>query len=287
MLSSEVKPLLITGATGKLGQTFARICREKKIPYILLTRKNLDICDLNSVRMILEEVGPRAVINAAGYTKFPKEEIEKEECFMTNVHGPTNLAMACREHKIPFLTFSSDLVFNDNQNTSYNEDHEISPTNVYGESKALCEEKVMAVYPRALIVRSSAFFGPWDQMNFVTQTLNRLKNKEKVIVANDVKVTPTYLPDLAQAALDLLESGASGVYHLTNKGPVSWAEFARAIAEMARDYYEIDPSLIVEKSITEIGIHQKPLVRCLTSIKGHDLPSLENALDRYFSHVHS
>lgn len=287
MLSSEGKPLLITGATGTLGRTFAKICRERNMSFVILTRGEMDICDLQCVRSTLEEIQPWAVINAAGYVKVDEAEYEKELCFMANVHGPTNLAMACRELKIPMLTFSSDLVFAGDQTEPYHEEHTPSPLNTYGHSKAFCEEKVMAVYPEALIVRSSAFFGPWDEYNFVTQTLHKIKNNKEIIVASDVKVTPTYLPDLANASLDLLIDGASGVYHLTNKGEVTWAELARTIADKANEFYGIDTANIVEKRMEEISLAKRPKYSCLTSIKGFELPPLEDAIGRYFSQMHS
>lgn len=287
MLSSEGKPLLITGATGTLGKTFARICRERNIPFVLLSRSEMDICDLCSVRQILEDISPWAVINAAGYVKVDQAEYEKELCYMANVHGPTNLAMACREQKIPLLTFSSDLVFGGDRNEPYHEEHETSPLNTYGHSKAFCEEKVLAVYPEALIIRSSVFFGPWDEYNFFAETLSKLKNNQEIVVAHDVRVTPTYLPDLANASLDLLVDGASGVYHLTNKGEVSWAELAHTIAKKASEYYGFETPMIIEKSIEEMSLAKRPKYSCLTSIRGFELPPLEDAIHRYFTQLQS
>jgi len=287
MLSSEGKPLLITGATGTLGKTFAKICRERNMPFIILSRTEMDICDLKNVRETLEEMQPWAVINAAGYVKVDEAEYEKELCYMANVHGPTNLAMACRELKIPMLTFSSDLVFGGDQTQPYHEEDAPSPLNTYGHSKAFCEEKVLAVYPEALIVRSSAFFGPWDEFNFVTQTLQKIKNNKEIIVASDVKVTPTYLPDLANASLDLLIDGASGVYHLTNKGEVTWAELARTIAGKANEFYGINTATIIEKRMEEISLAKRPKYSCLTSIRGFELPPLEDAISRYFTQMQS
>lgn len=285
MLTPAGKPLVITGATGTLGKTFSKICRERNMPFVILSRSEMDITDLNSVRDVLEEIQPWAVVNAAGYVKVDEAEYEKEQCYMANVTGPTNLAMACREHKIPFLTFSSDLVFSGEQTIPYHEDHIPSPINTYGHSKAFCEEKVLAVYPQALIIRSSAFFGPWDEFNFVTQTLHKIKNNKEIVVASDCRVTPTYLPDLANAALDLLVDGANGVYHLTNKGEVTWAELAHTIAAKARDHFDFETPLIIEKNMEDITLAKRPKYSCLTSIKGFELPTLDDAIGRYFSQL--
>lgn len=291
MLSSERKPLLITSTTAELGKAFSKICHEKNISHIVLSLDELDICDLFAVRNVLDEMDPWAVVNASDYGKMGEaengNENEKEQCFMLNVHGPTNIAMACREKKIPLLIFSSDLVFDGKQNVPYNETNELSPLNFYGQSKADSEEKIMAVYPQALIIRSSTFFGPMDEYNFVSEILHNLISKKEIIVANDCKVTPTYVPDLANAAFDLLINGASGVYHLTNKADVTWAELAHTVATKAHEYYEVDTSLIIEKKMEEICLEKRPLHSCLTSIKGLELPSLEDAIGRYFTQLHS
>jgi hypothetical protein len=49
-------------------------------------------------------------------------------------------------------------------------------------------------------------------------------------VPTDQRVSPTYLPDLVNASLDLLIDGADGVWHLANDGDASWAELARKSA---------------------------------------------------------
>lgn len=287
MLSSKGKPLLITGANGTLGKTFAKICRERNMPFVELDRSEMDICELSCVRSALESINPWAVVNAAGYANVDEAEYEKELCYMANVHGPTNLAMACREQSIPFLTFSSDLVFSGERNEPYHEEHETAPLNIYGHSKAFCEEKVSAVYPEALIVRSSAFFGPWDEHNFVTQTLHKMKAGKEILAASDVKVTPTYLPDLANVSLDLLAGGASGVYHLTNKGEITWVQLAQIVSRKAQEHYGFDAAKIIEKRMDEISRAKRPRNSCLTSIKGFDLPPLEDAIGRYFSQLQS
>jgi dTDP-4-dehydrorhamnose reductase len=71
-----------------------------------------------------------------------------------------------RPRGIPFVTFSSDLVFDGKLGRPYLEPDPTSPTCVYGESKAQAEDRVLAIDPQALIVRTSAFFGPWDPHNF-------------------------------------------------------------------------------------------------------------------------
>jgi len=101
---------------------------------------------------------------------------------------------------------------------------------VYGASKAEAERRVLEILPSALVVRTSAFFGPWDASNFLMRSLQALGRGEPCPAAADIIVSPTYVPDLAHATLDLLLDGERGVWHLTNEGALSWYAFARDAA---------------------------------------------------------
>ena len=68
------------------------------------------------------------------------------------------------------------------------------------------------------MVRTSAFFGPWDKHNFVTLALEALGNAaSRSRAAGDLTVSPTYVPDLVHACLDLLIDGEAGIWHLSQR----------------------------------------------------------------------
>ncbi len=60
-------------------------------------------------------------------------------------------------------------------------------------------------------------------------------------VVNDQIGSPTFTPDLAAAILDLLDSGASGLWHVTNSGQTNWFDFAKATLEEFGLKAEISP----------------------------------------------
>lgn len=284
-LNSKRPPLLITGATGTLGQAFARICEQRGLSYRLLNRAQMDIANSESVRSALETHKPWAVINTAGFVRVDEAEREIERCFRENVTGPVMMAQACAELKIPLLTFSSDLVFDGSLSEPYTESHPVSPLSVYGRSKAESESSVLSHHPGALVIRTSAFFGPWDQANFVTQSLCQLLRGTPVTAATDVQVSPTYVPDLVHTCLDLLIDGEHGLLHLTNQGRTSWSELARAAAGLAAQHHlhlSLNPHLIVERTLAELALAApRPLHSVLTSEWLKVLPPLDDALDRY------
>lgn len=272
-------PLLITGATGTLGQAFRNLCELRGLHYQIVTRQQMDIADPASVEVMLNEAKPWAVINTAGYVRVDQAEQSREACFRENTLGPQVLARACASRQIPLVTFSSDLVFDGVKRAPYEESDPVAPLNTYGRSKAEAERQVLELAPQSLVIRTSAFFGPWDKYNFVTQIRNQLLAGEVVAPMQDAVISPTYVPDLVHTALDLLIDGESGIWHLANQGALTWAELARQVARMA----QLPENLIVPVSLAEAKLPApRPLYSVLGSSRGLLLPSLEDALNRYF-----
>jgi dTDP-4-dehydrorhamnose reductase len=272
------RPLLITGATGTLGKAFARICDVRGLSCRLLSRNQLDIADAGSVEKALQEYEPWALINAAGYVRVDEAEREPGICRRENTDGPALLARSCARRKLPLVTFSSDLVFDGTARTPYVETDATAPLSVYGKSKVAAELKVLSNLPSALVIRTSAFFGPWDEHNFVIGALRACAAGEPFVAADDAVVSPTYVPDLINAALDLLIDGEQGLWHLANPGAITWAEFARRAAEVTG----LDTAGIEPRSTSALGLAApRPVFSALSSERGILLPPLEDALQRY------
>jgi dTDP-4-dehydrorhamnose reductase len=279
-MPQPAKPVLICGATGSLGRAFARLCKRRGLAFILLSRQDVDIAEPETVAKALDHFRPWAVINAAGYVRVDDAESDAQRCFRENTVGPEVLATACALRNIALVIFSSDLVFAGEAIQPYLETDSLGPLNTYGHSKAEAEIKVQAAHPAPLIVRSSAFFGPWDAYNFVTTTLDTLAGGRLLRVADDIVVSPTYIPDLVNATLDLLIDRASGIWHLTNGCAMTWADLAIKTAEIG----VCDASLILRCSNDSLKLPAaRPAYSALTSQRGFMMPSLDNAFDRYLA----
>jgi dTDP-4-dehydrorhamnose reductase len=276
----EPRPMLITGATGTLGRAFARICQGRALRAQLLLRQELDIADPASVARALDERQPWAVINTAGYVRVDQAETDAERCFRENARGPAELARACAARGVRLVTFSSDLVFDGVKDAAYVESDEPAPLNVYGRSKAEAEQRVLAADASALVVRTSAFFGHWDTFNFVYDSLRRLAAGEAVLAAADALVSPTYVPDLVHACLDLLIDGECGLWHLANVGAVTWAELAETAARRAG----ISARGLRGQPTRDLDLPApRPLNSVLASERGWIMPTLEDALERFLA----
>jgi dTDP-4-dehydrorhamnose reductase len=276
------RPLLITGATGTLGHAFARICSHRGLAHVITTREQLDITDENAIAAAIERYRPWAVINTAGFVGIEEAEDNALECFRANVTGPERLAKACKSAGIPLVTFSSDLVFDGSLGRSYVEVDEPAPANVYGQSKAKVETRLMAIDANALIVRTSAFFGPWDRHNFLMSAVAAARRGEDVIASSRTVVSPTYVPDLVHATLDLLLDEETGIWHVTNEGAVSWHDLARELFDRARidctSLLRPDDDLACDTSLTSSrGILLRPLPEALDDFVRYSEPLREFA----------
>jgi dTDP-4-dehydrorhamnose reductase len=169
-------------------------------------------------------------------------------------------------------------VFDGRQNSPYVETDAVSPINIYGKSKAEGERTVIDCNPAALVVRTSSFFGPWDEFNFVAQALSALESGSPFAAANDITVSPTFVPDLVHTCLDLIIDRESGVWHLTNGHPVTWLELASKVADQAG----VDSSRLESQPGAHCNyVAPRPQYSALHSHRAILLPTLDSALGRF------
>jgi dTDP-4-dehydrorhamnose reductase len=278
MKANQSTPVLVIGKNGTLGRAFEKVCEDRCISYRLLSRQDCDINNLQSIESAVELYKPWAIINAAGFVRADDAEKECEACFRDNTTGPQNLAIACNKYGLQLINFSSDLVFDGRKPTAYVETDLPNPLNVYGRSKAQAEALIQKEFPSSLIIRTSAFFGPWDEYNFVHYVRKALSNCETVTVAKDIFISPTYVPHLVNTSLDILIDRETGIWHLANKGSLTWAEFAFLVA----DKFDLNKSLIKAVNADEINyLAKRPFNSVLASERGQLLPSFESAMNEY------
>lgn len=263
--------LAITGATGTLGQAFSRICDIRGLDHDLLHRSEMDIANQASVEAALAQLRPWAVVNTAGYVRVAEASHNAERCFRENARGAEILARACAELNIPFVTFSSDLVFDGQLGRAYVESDDVCPTCVYGNSKAEAERRVLDAHPQALVIRTSAFFGPWDRYSFIHSALRDLSAGCRVEASDGLLVSPTYVPDLVHGTLDLLIDGTTGIWHLANQEIISWHALASRVARQAG---------VNAASLARVD-SDETRITALSSERGLILPNLDSAIERF------
>jgi dTDP-4-dehydrorhamnose reductase len=274
-----VRPLIITAANTGLGQTLVRLCTLRSLPFVAYSRQEMDTANPAAIATALKDLKPWAVINAGGYGGVEAAESDRENCRRENAIGPAVLAGACASQKVRFVTFSTDLVFDGQSARPYRELDAVAPLNVYGITKAEGETEVLRLAPHALVVRTGALFGsPAGGRDFVRVALQTVAAGQIFVAANDLTVTPCYMPDLVHAVLDLLIDAESGVFHLASPEPVTWAQLASHAVELAGS----DMGLVEGCPASRFGWRAAlPAYTPLAGGRGGVLPQLSDCLRRF------
>lgn len=275
--------IVVTGASGQLGHDVTRVLGERVIEYRGLGSKDCDITDTISVERVFEEEKPDAVIHCAAYTEVDRAEDDRDKCWQVNVAGTENVAKACKRHGAKMMYISTDYVFSGEGDSCYETDDLTGPKGFYGMSKLAGEIAVQSALENYFIVRTSWAFGLHGK-NFV-KTMLRLAEKQKTLqVVDDQIGSPTYTADLAQLLCNIICTDKYGVYHATNGGICSWADFAEEIFALTGKNVEVC-------RITTEEYHARaarPLNSRLSNRKLLDngfslLPDWQDALKRYLS----
>ena len=232
--------ILQFGATGQLAREMLdRVSGGVEVT--ALSRAEVDLTDRNAVRRAILEAGDiDLVVNAAGYTVVDKAESEPDLAYAVNAWAPEAMAKACAERDTPFVHISTDMVFSGAKDGAYVESDAPAPLHVYGASKLLGEQAVLASCERALIGRVTWLFSPFGQ-NFVQIMLRLAKTQPVVKVVDDQRARPTASGDVAAfllanaARLAAAPAGAPewGLLHLVSPEAATRFEMAKRLFEMA------------------------------------------------------
>ena len=220
--------VLVTGAKGQLGSDVMDRLRAMRIDCIGIDAGDCDLLDADAVMQTIYACHPDAIIHCAAYTAVDQAESEPEHCCAVNGMGTLNVVRAALLIDAKLLYVSTDYVFSGDGLLPHEVDERKQPRNIYGLSKLQGEEAVRSLMTRYFIVRTSWVFGTGGA-NFVRTMLRLGAEKREVSVVSDQVGSPTYSRDLARLLCDMIRTNRFGVYHATNEGFCSWAEFAQAI----------------------------------------------------------
>lgn len=230
-----MKNILVVGASGQLGSEIQFLSHNSSHRFTFADYNVVDITDMVSVKGLFDEKNFDYCINCAAYTAVDKAEAEEEMAFSVNVKGAENLAKACKENNTILIHISTDFVFDGEKNTPYLESDKTNPVSVYGLTKLDGEKAVLEVCPQSIVIRTAWLYSSFGN-NFVKTMLKLAETREELGIISDQIGTPTYARDLANAILQIVDSGKDiyGVYHYSNEGVASWYDFAQGIFELSR-----------------------------------------------------
>ncbi len=286
--------ILLLGAKGNLGCQLQKVYKEEEL--IAWDREDIDIIDRELILKKAQDIKPDIIINAAAYNAVDKCEVTEEDdgkhkdeyeiAKNINIDGPKNLAEAALAVGAVLVHYSSDYVFDGDNQDGYDEQDETSPINKYGKTKTFGEKRIIELSGKGLkyyIIRTSKLFGPKGESeiakpSFFDIMLKLSNERDELEVVDEEKSCFTYTPDLALWTKKLLESSkGSGIYHLVNEGAYTWYEAAKEMFEIIGKDIKINP--VSSEKFPRPA--KRPKYSILKNTKFDKMRSLNDALSEY------
>ena len=233
-----IHTILVTGSNGQLGWELGQLAKSyPAFKFVLVDRSQLDLSFPETFEKMIHTIKPDCIINTAAYTAVDKSETEKALSYTVNATAVQTLASICKKLAIPFMTYSTDYVFDGEATEPYASSTKVDPVNYYGSTKAAGETLAMEANEDAIIIRTSWVFSSHGN-NFVKTMMRLMKERASLNIVADQKGRPTYAKDLAIATMKMIEAmnagkSIKGVYHYANTGETTWFDFAAKIKAIA------------------------------------------------------
>jgi dTDP-4-dehydrorhamnose reductase len=226
-----------------LAQALVRSIRARGIHVVALNRAACNVANESDVYRAFMELNPTLLVNCAAYTKVDQAELEPEVAEAVNGYAVGTLARLAKQYETALVHYSTDFVFDGTATRPYRADDPVNPLSTYGRSKLLGERELQSnAPPRWTIIRTAWLYGPRGPC-FPQTMLSVARAGKPLSVVNDQAGSPTFTHDLADATLELIDRGATGVWHVANAGQTTWFDFATAIfAEFDVKPFELKPT---------------------------------------------
>lgn len=273
--------ILILGAKGNIGGFLAKYLK----PYheiISVSKDTLDITSKSKVFSLISNKSPNVVIDSAGISNIDYCQSNEQVSYSVNTIGTMNIALACSKLDIPIIYISSAQVYGSENIYSHSEIDECNPINIFGKSKLAGENLIRTLCKKYFILRTSWCFG--GERCFVKNILEK-KNTPIFMIA-DMVVNPTYVVDLSNAILSMLDSTTYGVYNCVNKGETSKSSLVKYIF----DYLGYNKKILPLPQATLETLAPRPKSCALTTDLMEDsfnleIPSWEYSIGVYLDSI--
>lgn len=283
--------IIVTGVKGQLGYDCLRRLNEEGFTNVLgIDIEDLDITDEKAVNELILKEKPVVFIHNAAWTAVDKAEQNEELVYKVNALGPKYIAEACKKIDAKMIYISTDYVFNGKGENFFEVNDKKDGLSVYGKTKSQGEDFVSNILIKYFIVRISWVFGI-NGNNFIKTMLKLADSgKTKLNIVSDQIGSPTYTYDLAKLLVEMMQTEKYGVYHATNEGTCSWAEFASYIFEKAHRNVKINPITTSEykklvPSQADRPLNSRMSKASLDKAGFSHLPSWKDAVDRYLKEL--
>ena len=279
--------IIVTGVKGQLGYDCLRRLKESGFKNVLgIDIEDLDITDETAVNELILKEKPEVFIHNAAWTAVDKAEQYKEQVYKVNALGPKYIAEACKKVNAKMIYISTDYVFDGKGVRYFEVNDKKDGLSIYGKTKSQGEDFVIASLEKYFIVRISWVFGI-NGHNFIKTMLKLAQDgKKELNIVNDQVGSPTYTYDLAKLLVEMMQTDKYGIYHATNEGTCSWAEFASYIFKVANKDVRVNGVTTEEYKKMVPAQADRPLnsrmsKNSLDEAGFSRLPSWKDAVSRY------
>ncbi len=243
--------VLVTGANGQLGNELRNVSAGGSNHFVFtdvtslqgVETVNLDITDIDAIRIICDSEQIDVIVNCAAYTNVDKAEDEPQMAMLLNCTAAGNLAAVAAERGCFLIHISTDYVFHGDRAAPCREDWPTDPLGVYGSTKLAGEKEIEKSGCDSIIFRTAWLYSPYGK-NFVKTMRQLTAERDSIKVVFDQVGTPTYARDLAELIVKVIDNNLlihKGIYHFSNEGAISWYDFSKAICELSGNDCVIQP----------------------------------------------
>ncbi len=246
-LDLQSHPILVFGKDGQVGRSLQKLFKEFHLPVVFVGRSECDLRSESAIIQVLNHYQPQVLINASAYTAVDLAQTEQAAAYQINATAVELMAKyVATISKGVLVHYSTDYVFDGENDSAYLEEDATNPLSIYGKSKLAGEQAIQKAFenipvsdeetgdsPRYYILRTSWVYG--EGKNFIRTMLGLASQREELKVIQDQRGCPTSSDWLAQIALQMVFSNTpSGIYHSVVDGDTSWHGLALFAIEAAR-----------------------------------------------------
>ena len=244
------KTILIIGANGFLGSNILQLRKTKEVRDLNYQFLAADIENLNvpidvtfyhinitnpqDTLKKIEVISPDVILLTAAMTNVDQNEVDKELATTINIEGPKNVSEACKKTDSKLVFMSTDFIFDGiSKEGNYNENDTPNPLSYYAKTKYNAEQAIINSEIEYTICRTAVLYG-WnkEKQNFITWIINKLQQNEPIQIVTDQLNSPTFVKNLAEILIKLIEKDAKGIYHTAGDCTLNRYEMALKCAEV-------------------------------------------------------